>query len=65
MIKLIKCNKCGAVFGKFINNCPYCGAEGSMEEVMFEDIVQALDNRTDDIVEEEKPKKKRTRKKKS
>ena len=30
---MIKCSKCGAVFGKMVNDCFYCGGKGTLEEI--------------------------------
>ena len=70
---MIRCTKCGALFGKQPENCFYCGAE-SFEEVdkkqYKEEQVKKYEEseeNTDKVeeVKEEVPKKKRGRKKKS
>lgn len=71
---MIKCSKCGAVFGKMVEDCFYCGGKGTLEEIdngeVKEELVKKYEENTtqkevkEEEVEEE-PKKKRGRKKKS
>lgn len=65
---MFKCNKCGAVFGKNVENCFYCGATTGIVEVepkeFEEEQLKKYETSQDTIQEEEKPKKK-SRKKKS
>lgn len=71
---MIKCSKCGAVFGKMVEDCFYCGGKGTLEEIdnveFKEELVKKyeeqpkVEERTEEV-QEEVPKKKRGRKKKS
>lgn len=60
---MIKCKKCGAVYGKVVETCFYCGAMGSIEEI--EDVNEEIEEVAAKEIKEEVPKKKRGRKKKS
>lgn len=72
---MIKCSKCGAVFGKMVEDCFYCGGKGTLEEIdngeFKEEFVKKYEEKTsqeevkEEVKEEEAPKKKRGRKKKS
>lgn len=73
---MIKCSKCGAVFGKMVEDCFYCGGKGILEEIdngeFKEELVKKYEEKTtqeevkeEEVKEEEVPKKKRGRKKKS
>lgn len=71
---MIKCKKCGALFGKLEDKCFYCGGEGTLEEIdngeVKEELVQKYEEQPKveehtEEVQEEVPKKKRGRKKKS
>lgn len=70
---MIKCSKCGAVFGKMVEDCFYCGGKGTLEEIdngeFKEELVKKYEEKTSQEevkeVQEEAPKKKRGRKKKS
>lgn len=73
---MIKCSKCGAVFGKMVDDCFYCGGKGTLEEIdngeFKEELVKKYEEKTtqeevkeEEVKEEEAPKKKRGRKKKS
>lgn len=71
---MIKCSKCGAVFGKMVEDCFYCGGKGTLEEIdngeFKEELVKKyeehpkVEEHTEEV-QEEAPKKKRGRKKKS
>ena len=71
---MIKCSKCGAVFGKMVDDCFYCGGKGTLEEMdngeFKEELVKKYEEQPKveehtEEVKEEAPKKKRGRKKKS
>lgn len=77
---MIKCTKCGAIFGKMVDTCFYCGATGSLEEVDNDVVVEEPKEEVKEeqkkktktkakteteTKEEEVPKKKRGRKKKT
>ena len=71
---MIKCSKCGAVFGKMVEDCFYCGGKGTLEEIdngeFKEELVKKYEEQSKveehtEEVQEEAPKKKRGRKKKS
>lgn len=71
---MIKCSKCGAVFGKMVEDCFYCGGKGTLEEIdngeFKEELVKKYEEQPKveehtEEVQEEAPKKKRGRKKKS
>ena len=71
---MIKCSKCGAVFGKMMEDCFYCGGKGTLEEIdngeFKEELVKKYEEQPKveehiEEVQEEVPKKKRGRKKKS
>lgn len=73
---MIRCSKCGAVFGKMVEDCFYCGGKGTLEEIdngeFKEELVKKYEEKTtqeevkeEEVKEEEVPKKKRGRKKKS
>lgn len=75
---MIKCSKCGAVFGKMLEDCFYCGGKGTLEEIdngeFKEELVKKYEEqpkveehteKSTEEVKEEAPKKKRGRKKKS
>lgn len=68
---MIKCSKCGAIFGKMVEDCFYCGGKGTLEEIdngeFKEELVKKYEEKTsqEEVKEEEAPKKKRGRKKKS
>lgn len=65
---MFKCNKCGAVFGKNVESCFYCGSATGIVEVepkeFEEEQLKKYETSQDTTQEEEKPKKK-SRKKKS
>ena len=65
---MIKCSKCGAVFGKMVEDCFYCGGKGTLEEIdngeFKEELVKKYEEHTEEV-QEEAPKKRRGRKKKS
>ena len=71
---MIKCSKCGAVFGKMVEDCFYCGGKGTLEEIdngeFKEELVKKYEEqpKVEEHTEEapkETPKKRRGRKKKS
>lgn len=71
---MIKCSKCGAVFGKMVEDCFYCGGKGTLEEIdngeFKEELVKKYEEQPKveehtEEVQEEVSKKKRGRKKKS
>ena len=68
---MIKCSKCGAVFGKMVEDCFYCGGKGTLEEIdngeFKEELVKKYEEQPKveehtEEVQEEAPKKKRGRK---